>query len=219
MSNQQRPLFDSSFAALTLVNRPRSQEFASRAAPPVQRPKRGNTTAMSIRFAPESEPTANALELQEEQTTGPLALGFEFELFGVYYTRFELSPNGFIAFGTESNPCDLYSAQHLSFIPLNEDLSNFIALWYIDAFPPGPRRIAYELRGSAQRHRLVVSFTTIPSAAEERAATAQVVLHERTGMIEVHATTRDVRGARIDEASVRYTTSPGRVRALDSHHC
>jgi hypothetical protein len=165
---------------------------------------------MSIQFAPESEPTANAVELHEEQTTGPLGLGFEFELFGLYYTRFELSSNGFIAFGTESTPCGLHPAQHLSFIPLNEDLSNFIALWYIDAFPPGPRRIAYEVRGDAQRRRLVLSLTAIPSAAEveDRAVTAQVILHERTGMIEVHATTDDVRGARINEAGVRYTTSP-----------
>ena len=214
MSSHPRSLFDSSCAALTLVNAHSSQEFGSRAGPPVRRPRRGTATAMSIEFAPESSPTANTLELHEEQTTGPLALGFEFELFGVYYTRFELSSNGFIAFGTDSSPCCLHSSQHSSFIPLNEDLSNFIALWYIDAFPPGPRRIAYEVRGNAQRRRLVLSLTAIPSVAEveERAVTAQVILHERTGMIEAHAITHDVRGARINEAGIRYTTSPGPAR-------
>src|SRR4051812_6618710 len=165
MSSHPRPLFDSSFAALTLVNAHRSQEFASKARPTVRRPRRGTVMAMSIQFAPESEPTVHTLELHEEQTTGPLALGFEFELYGIHYTSFELSSNGFIAFGTDSSPCCLHSAQHVSFIPLNEDLSNFIALSYIDAFPPGHRQIAYDVRGNAGRRRLVLSFTAIPSTA------------------------------------------------------
>src|SRR5215203_1351284 len=166
MLNHSRPLFESSFAALTLVNAHEGQESVLRAGPPLGRPRRGTAMAMSIKFAPEPEPTANTLELHERQTTGPLALGFEFELFGVCYTRFELSSKGFIAFGTGSSPCGLHSFQHLSSIRVNEDRSNFIGRWYIDAFPPAPLRIAYEVRGSAPRRRLVLSFTTIPGAAE-----------------------------------------------------
>ena len=214
MSSHPRPLFDSAFAALTLVNSHNGLEFGLKARPPVPGPRRGTVMAMSIQFAPESEPTANTLELHEGQTTGSLALGFEFELFGVCYTRFELSSKGFIAFGTDSSPCGLHSPQRLSFIRVNEDLSNFIGRWYIDAFPPAPLRIAYEVRGSAPRRRLVLSFTTIPGAAEveEGALTAQLILHERTGMIEYHTTTHDVREARINEAGVRYTTSLGSAR-------
>jgi hypothetical protein len=214
MSSHPRPLFDSSFAALTLVNAHDGQELGLKVRPPVPRPRRGTVMAMSIQFAPEPEPTANTLELHEEQTTGPLALGFEFELFGVCYTRFALSSKGFIAFGTDSSSCGLHSSRHLSSIRVNEGLRNFIGRWYIDAFPPPPLRIAYEVRGNAPRRRLVLSFTTIPSAAEveEGALTAQLILHERTGMIEYHTTTHDVREARINEAGVRYTTSLGSAR-------
>jgi hypothetical protein len=213
MSSHQRPLFDSSFAALTLINAHDGQEFGLKARPPVARPRRGTVMAMSIQFAPESEPTANTLELHQEQTTGPLALGFEFELFGVCYTRFEVSSKGFIAFATGSSPCGLHSSQHLSSIRVNEDLRNFIGRWYIDAFPPAPLRIAYEVRGNAPRRRLVLCFTTIPGAAEvEGALTAQLILHERTGMIEYHTETHAVREARINEAGVRYTTSLGAAR-------
>ena len=209
MSSHPRPLFDSSFAALTLVNSHSGLEFGLKARPPVPGPRRGTVMAMSIQFAPESEPTANTLELHERQTTGPLAIGFEFELFGVCYTRFELSSNGFIAFGTDSSPCCRHFSQPLSFRPVNEDLRKFIGRWYIDAFPPVPLRIAYEVRGNAQRRRLVLSFTTIPGAAEveKRTLTAQLILHERTGMIESHVTRQDVRDGRISEAGVRYTTS------------
>gem|GEM_PF-3068322 len=209
MSNHSRPLFESSFAALTLVNAHEGQEPVLRAGPPLRRPRRGTAMAMSIKFAPEPQPSANTLELDERQTTGPLAIGFEFELFGVCYTRFELSSNGFIAFGTDSSPCCRHFSQPLSFRPVNEDLRKFIGRWYIDAFPPVPLRIAYEVRGNAQRRRLVLSFTTIPGAAEveKRTLTAQLILHERTGMIESHVTRQDVRDGRISEAGVRYTTS------------
>jgi hypothetical protein len=170
----------------------------------------GTATAMSIQFAPESNPTAFTLELDEEQTTGPLALGFEFELFGVHYTRFEISSNGFIAFGTDSSPCCFDSAQHLPFIPLDEDLSNFITLGCIEAVPPGRRRIAYEVRGMPQRRRLVLSLTAIPNAPEVNVpvTVAQVVLHERTGMIDVHTKVPVAGGPRNNEAAVRFTTYP-----------
>ncbi len=211
MAIQPRPLFESSFAALTLVDAYRTQNSGLRARPPDRRPKRGTAMAMAIQFAPEPDPTANTLELQEEQTTGPLPLGFEFEFFGVYYTRFDLASNGFIAFGNSTRRGCLHSAPHLPSILLNEDFGNSIGVWYFDALPPGAWRISYEVRGNAQRRRLVISVRPIAGASEidGRPMTAQVILHERTGMIEVHATTRKPGDARTNEAGVRYTTSPG----------
>jgi hypothetical protein len=161
--------------------------------------------AMAIQFAPEPGPTANTLDLDEEATTGPLALDFEFEFFGVHYTWFDLSSHGFITFGTDSS-LSCSSAQRNRFIPLNADLSNFIALGYIDKSPPSWTQVSYEVRGTPQRRRLVLSFTG-PSA-EVDGITAQVVLHERTGMIDVYTTRRDAGGSIISEAAVRFTTSP-----------
>jgi hypothetical protein len=166
--------------------------------------------AMSIQFAPEPDPTTNTVDLDEEQTTGPLALDFEFEFFGVRYTWFDLSSNGFITFGTDSFPGCYNSAQASRFIPLNEDLSNFIALGCIDVVPPGRRRIAYEVRGTGRRRRLVLSFTALSGTAEvdRRSMTAQVILHERTGMIDVHTTRQDTGASNINETAIRFTTAP-----------
>ena len=140
MSSHPRSLFDSSFAALTLVNAHSSHEVALRARLPVRRPRRGTVMAMSIQFAPESEPTANTLELHEEQTTGPLALGFEFELFGVYYTRFELSSNGFISLG----PTQVLAAS----VPLSTFLS-FLSMRFHRGLGGSPMRYAAMLSGVA----------------------------------------------------------------------
>ena len=49
--------------------------------------------------------------------------------------------------------------------------------------------------------------------------TAQVILHERTGMIDTHATTRDARGARIKGRASGTPPLPGCRRPLDSHAC
>jgi hypothetical protein len=209
MSSHPR-LFDSSVAALSVLKPPVREESGSMPAMPSRKLGSGRAMVMSIQFAPESVPTRNTIDLAEEQTTGPLALDFEFEFFGVEYTWFDLSSNGFITFGTDSSLCRYNSAQGSGFIPLNKDLSNFMALGCVDVVPPGRRRIAYEVRGTGRRRRLVLSFTDIPGSPEAygRGMSAQVILHERTGMIDVHTSRRDAEGSSINETGVRLTTAP-----------
>ena len=117
---------------------------------------------------PEPEATRNAIILDEHDTTGPLPVGFEFERFGMRYDHFDLSSDGFVMFGSGTYPrgCD-------SCLP----------------FGPGARsrlgggQVAYEVRGRAPRRRLVVSFAE-PGV---RRPVLQLVVHERTGIIEVSA--------------------------------
>jgi hypothetical protein len=221
MSNHAR-LFDTSVAALRVLNPPAGEESGSIPVMQSRRLRSGSAIAMSIRFAPEPVPTRNTIDLDEEQTTGPLPLNLEFEFFGVHYTWFDLSLNGFITFGTDSSR-DCYNCpQGSRFIPLNEDLSNFMALGCIDALPPGKRRIAYEVRGTAGRRRLVLTFTAIPGTPvlHGQGMTAQVVLYERTGMVDVHTRRWDGEGSRIDETGLRFTTTPAGAheRPLDTLH-
>jgi hypothetical protein len=137
---------------------------------------------------PEPEPQANIVDLGEGETTGPLPVGFGFEFLGVRYTWFDLASDGFMTFGTDSSPdCSDFHPRS-RFIPLNHDLSNFIALGWPDGCPLG--RIAYEVRGAAQRRRLVLSLSEVPAPPGDNLGTmaAQLVLHERTGMIDVYTT-------------------------------
>jgi hypothetical protein len=210
MSVQNRPLFDSSFAALVLLN-----ARIGTARPPTARPRGrglsgGSATAIPIQFAPEPEPTENIVDLGDDQTTGPLPLGFEFELFGVRHTWFDLSSEGFMTFGTSPAPCGAGEQEKRRFIPFNADLNNFIALGWTDGGPGGRRRVAYEVRGAPERRRLVLSFTPVPSSPENGGSTmrAQMVLHERTGMIDVHRTRQAPAANRVNREAVRYTTVP-----------
>lgn len=211
MSSQRRLLFDSSLAALGLVNRHKgaSQPSAAWRLCPARRLWDGTATAMPIQFAPEPGPTKHVVDLGEDQTTGPLPLGFEFEFFGVQYTWFDLSSGGFMTFGTPS-PSGSGSDPRSRFIPLNADLNNFIALGWADGCPPGPRQVAYETRGVPHRRRLVLSFTGIPASPEAGLGpmAAQLVLHERTGMIDVHTTRQDPVANRVRQEAVRFTTAP-----------
>ena len=198
------PLFQRSLAALALVKNAGSlAEFGSKAGAlgSARRFEGGRSTAMSIQFAPEPDPTANIIELAEDQTAGPLPLGFEFEFFGVRYDQFCLSSDGFLSFGTRSQ-------SRLGFGPERDDASNFIALGWSDVYRLGGKRVAYEVRGAVQRRRLVLSFAALPGALGigARAMAAQLVLHERTGMVDVHTTRHDGVTAQV---ALRLTTSPG----------
>ena len=210
MLSQPRPLFDSSLAALVLAN---ARDGA--AQPPTARvPNRvswltgGSTTALPIQFSPEPQPTANVMDLGQEQSTGPLPLGFEFEFFGVGYTSFDLS--------SEKDTRSPLVSWLLRFprsrcLPLNAnaDLDSFIALGWSDGCPPGRSQVAYEVRGAGQRRRLVLSFTLLPPFpdGEPGTMTAQLVLHERTGMIDVHTRRQDTVAYKVKEEAVRFTTS------------
>jgi hypothetical protein len=113
----------------------------------------------------EAEVTANAIRLGEHETTGLLPVGFEFERQGARYDHFDVSTDGFITFARGPRHGDRPAR-----VRLLEDWTRF-----------GKGRVTYEVRGMAPRRRLVVSL------AEEgpRAATLQVTVHERTGIVEV----------------------------------
>jgi hypothetical protein len=214
MPSHPPPLFDSSVAALSLAN-PLGLEDSGLAPGMLdRRPGIWRATAMPIQFAPEPNPTMKIVDIDEEQTIGAQHLDFEFEFFGIRYTWFDVSSNGFITFGTDASAYAFDSPQENRCISLNEDLSNFLALGSVDVVLPGPRRIAFEVRGAARRRRMVISFTPIPGTPEGEVLgmMGQVILYERTGMIDVHTNQREAQGSTVKEAAVRFTTSPRGVQ-------
>ena len=207
MLSQPRSVFDSSVAALVLVKAcsPAGQRPAGR----TPRLNGGNAAAVPIQFAPEPDPTTNVVNLGQEQSTGPLPLGFEFEFFGVRYTMFDLSSERDARAPLVSW---LLRFPKSTFLPLNvnADLKGFIAFGSTDRVPQGRSQVAYEVRGPAQRRRLVLSFTLVPPLPEDGLGmiTVQLVLHERTGMIDIHSRRRDTVASEVKEEAVRFTTSP-----------
>jgi hypothetical protein len=165
---------------------------------------------MSIPFAPEPEPVAEVLHLDDDQPTGSLPLGFEFEFFGARYARFALSSHGFMTFGTDAPARSSGSYGRNRLIPQRGDFYSSIALGWNDLYPLHGRCLAYEVRGDASRRRLVLSLTGTPHSSElgVRRLTAQLILHERTGMIDVHTRREDGAGDTLDRKALRFTTAP-----------
>jgi hypothetical protein len=208
MLSQSRPIFDSSFAALRLVEARSSLRSQAR-LPSVVLPRKGrNTAAMAIQYAPEPAPTTNVLDLTRDQATGPLSLGFEFEFFGVRYSWFDLSADGFVTFGIESRSLWPGSSPGHHFIPMNRDLNNFLALGWSQSRTMDRVRVAYELRGSEGRRRMVLSLTGLPvQNSPAGVLTGQLILRERIGMIDVYTARSEFGEARLDERAVRFTTT------------
>jgi hypothetical protein len=210
MSSQSRPIFDSSFAALGLVEARTDTRFRSQARLPslVLPPAGRNAAPMTIQYAPEAAPNANVIDLTGDQTTGPLSLGFEFEFFGVRYAWFDLSADGFMTFGVESRALWPGSRPGRRFIPMNRDLNNFLALGWAQSRTTDRVRVAYELRGSEGRRRMVLSLSGLPVwGSRLGVSTGQLILRQRTGMIEVHTARYASGESIIDERAVRFTTA------------
>jgi len=144
--------------------------------------------AALIRFAPEPGPFANVLTLADDETTGPLPIGFEFVFFGNRYTQFKISSNGFIGFDqTMPNGCCDGGV-----IPSDDGLNNLISLAWTDLNPSGGGEIAFETRGTAPNRRLVVSYTGVPVFGEAATVTTQLILYERKNVIEIHTAHQDL---------------------------
>jgi len=209
MLSQPRPLFDSSVDALILINARNGAQAAARTPTRTPRLTGGRSTTLPIRFAPEPDPTTNVVDLGQEQSTGPLPLGFEFEFFGARYTLFDLSSE---RDGRAPLVSWLLRFPRSCFLPLNvsTDHNGFIALGWTEGEAVGRSQVAYEVRGLGQRRRLVLSFTRVPPSSEDGAGTttAQLILHERTGMIDVHTRRRDAVTTEVKEEAMRFTTSP-----------
>jgi hypothetical protein len=130
--------------------------------------------------APEPDATANATALGEHETTGPLPVGFDFERFGTRYDHFELSTDGFVRFGRGRSHGDRDDR-----LPLGAGARNRL----------GGGWVTYEMRGSAPRRRLVVSF----AGQGVLRATLQLIVYERTGIVEV----RDDSGQSLGDPTIR----------------
>ncbi|MEJ7810421.1 MAG: calcium-binding protein [Gemmatimonadaceae bacterium] len=175
----------------------------------------GEASADPIPFAPESEPFAHVVALGDDVTSGLRPIGFEFVFFGVRYSAFNISSNGFIGFDASMGQ----GCCSGGVIPVPDDVNNIIAAAWTDLYPPGGGQIAYETRGQAPNRRLVVSFRQLPwypEAGIDR-VTTQIILYEGTNVIEIHTARQSAghiytQGVE-DATGTRAAFLPGRVAA------
>lgn len=142
-------------------------------------------------FAPISIPTGTTVSLGDDAVSGTQPIGFTFNFWGVNYTDFFISSNGFITFdaGSGSGCC---TGQNL---PSTTAPNNLIAFSWDDLDPgnggqPTTNVVRYQTIGVAPNRTLVVEFFNVDHFPSGNNVTAQVHLIESTGCIEIHTTTQ-----------------------------
>lgn len=156
------------------------------------------------------------VSLFDDQVSGILPIGFSFNFFGVTYTDFYISSNGFITFtGTTYNGC--CSGQT---IPMFDGIDNIIAWGWNDLYPPGNGSITYETVGTAPNRKLLVNFVSQWHCCSGPATnSAQIILNESSNIIEIHTAevtndgSTNTQGIENVDGTIAYAT-PGRNMTL-----
>jgi PKD repeat protein len=146
------------------------------------------TNVNAIAFAAEAGPFANQLPACDDcvfgGTTG-FPVGFAFNYYGQNRSSFWVSTNGFVAFQSTPNGCC-----HGMGLPVFDEINHMIALAWVDLVPQRGQ-ISFETRGEAPNRRLIVNYANVPVFNEGgRTVTAQLILYERTNVIELHTTSQ-----------------------------
>ena len=142
-------------------------------------------------FAPiDISGTGTTVGLGDDSVSGALPIGFTFGFFGIDYTDFFISSNGFITFNSNggSGCC---SGQN---IPNTNNPNNLIAFAWEDLDPgnggqPAVNAVRFETIGTAPNRTLIVEFFNVDHWPSGNNITSQVHLYEGSDKVEIHTTT------------------------------
>ncbi len=135
-------------------------------------------------FAPiDITATGTTVSLGDDDMSGALAIGFEFNFYSNDYTEFYISSNGFITFlnNNEDGCCSG------DVIPSSGIPDNFIAFAWEDINPSAGGTIRYETVGTAPDRKLVMEFDDVPFYGTSNGVTSQIHLFEGSNRVEIHS--------------------------------
>ena len=139
-------------------------------------------------FAPLPSPIAGTpVSLTDDDVSGALPIGFNFDFYGNTYSNFYISSNGFLTFNAGS-PNGCCSGQNL---PNATAPNNLIAFAWEDLDPgnggqPAENLVQYTTIGTAPNRVLVAEYFNVDHWSNGSNMTAQVHLYETSNIIEVH---------------------------------
>jgi len=125
--------------------------------------------------------TGTSVILSDDQVSVPLPIGFTFNYYGIDYTTFRISSNGFITLGGGPQPTGCCTGQP---IPTTSSPNNLIAGWWEDLNNP-LGNFLYETVGSPDSQELIVGFYAVPHFSNGPRVTFEIVLHEGSNAIEI----------------------------------
>ena len=153
--------------------------------------------------------TATCFSLGDATKSPNQTLPFSFTFFGVEYSSFFISPDGYISFDTtESNtngsanialPAIATAGAHPAVSP-----GPAIFLYWMDGNATGADSIRYWTEGTAPNRRAIIAYSSIPNwSASGGSYTGQIILNETSNTVEVQI-----------EAGVQGTTLGARTRGV-----
>ena len=124
--------------------------------------------------------TGTFVGLNDDQTSGAINIGFNFDFYGLGYTQTYISSNGFIGFSAGmSNGC--CTGRNL---PSDDGINNLISgLWEDLNLPQG--NIRYQTLGTADSRAFVVGFYDVPNFFDGPRVTFEMILLEGSNNIEL----------------------------------
>jgi hypothetical protein len=123
--------------------------------------------------------------LSDDQLSAPLPIGFTFNFYGISYTQFKISSNGYITLGTAETNSGCCTGDP---IPSAIAPNNVIAGWWEDLNNP-QGNIRYQTTGAVGSRELIVGFYSVPHFLNGPQVTFEIVLHEGTDSIEIQCDT------------------------------
>ncbi len=128
--------------------------------------------------------TGTNVSLGDDQLSGALPIGFNFNFYCNNYSSFYISSNGYISFdaGAGAGCCTGDP------IPAVATPNNIIALAWEDLNPNSGGTINYFTVGTAPNRQLVINYNAVSRFGGASTIGGQIVLFEGTNQIEIHTT-------------------------------
>ncbi len=145
----------------------------------------------TITYAPVTLTSPTAVTLGNDQVSGAIPIGFDFDFFCNTYTQLYISSNGWLSFTLPAN-----SFPNAAAIPSANTPNDLIAFCWADLDPSqAGGSIQYQTLGTFPNRTFVLDVNVQHTFASFCAGgtcpvTLQVILHENDGAIEIH--TRDL---------------------------
>lgn len=120
--------------------------------------------------------------LSDDNVSGSIPFGFDFEHYGNTYNFGRVSSNGFMYFGNDGGTGSWYSS-----IPSTSQPNNMVSFYGYDLYPPGGQRVRYRTEGVAGSRMFILSWDDVNRCCSSgttvgNVVTVQMVLHEGGGI-------------------------------------
>ena len=129
------------------------------------------------------EETGDELALSDDEVSGALPIGFDFDFYGETYTEVFVSSNGYLSFlRTAEDGC--CSGEE---IPVDDEQNGIIALLWEDLHPASVGGVYYETRGDEGSRSFFIEFNGVPHCcSDSEHITAQIELREEGNEVYLH---------------------------------